>query len=699
MVSCSNDDIMSNGASGDEVQLSFNLGLENAAVTRAIGDGQTVNTLSYAVYNGKGELTNIQPVDLSSVTFPTQVKITLAKGQDYQIVFWADEKDSNYSFDATTANISVNYNGVLNNNEGADAFFANLPVNVVADQNIDVTLKRPFAQINVGTIDKEAAEAAGVEITQSSVKISGLANTLNLLSGEATASEDLATGYTFNLNNIPNQELSVDGSTYDYMSMTYVLLPHINERQVINAEFTFKSSSNDITLNVPSVPAQRNYRTNILGSILTSQVDINVKIDADFEEDDYIVRLGLEEIALNGGYFSLPSDIVLSETLEFTKDATINLNGHTISMVSDTLDKACPIKVINDATVTIEGEGIVYAGKGASTANIAVWAASGNVIINGGTYTNGNTSSGKYSDLIYTSGGSIEINGGYFETYCTPWNGKYYVLNQHNSLGGPITVTGGTFVNYNPANGDDNLGGNFVKPGYTSIETSEGVWTVVEGTYVANSEEFAAALQIGGKVILTEDINLPTAVSTSNDVNIEGNGKKITGKTLTFTGNVSIKDVVFENAQGFEESSVYIYYPAEYVTIEGCTFNAPAYEAFQLTSYNLKEAVINGNTFNNTKQAYRNIHIEMVKDNKAYIAEQANVSITNNTFINPTYTEDAVVAVYGILQKNTTLSGNIVTGNDAVVNDYYFGFATYDRPNKTWVNFDWSFVAAGFSAE
>ena len=62
------------------------------------------------------------------------------------------------------------------------------------------------------------------------------------------------------------------------------------------------------------------------------------------------------------------------------------------------------------------------------------------------------------------------------------YGGKYYVLKQKNNNPGTITVKGGTFVNYDPSKGDDNLGGNFVADGYKVVsekQTNGDVWYTV----------------------------------------------------------------------------------------------------------------------------------------------------------------------------------------------------------------------------
>ena len=125
-------------------------------------------------------------------------------------------------------------------------------------------------------------------------------------------------------------------------------------------------------------------------------------------------------------------------------------------------------------TVTIEG-GTYNGGEGGN--NVCVAAVGGTVVIKDGT---GDANSYGNS-VIYSIGGDVVIEGGFFYTDYK-YNGKYYVLNKNNSTNGTITVKGGTFVNYDPSKGDDNLGGNFVADGYKVVsETKDNgeVWYTV----------------------------------------------------------------------------------------------------------------------------------------------------------------------------------------------------------------------------
>lgn len=125
----------------------------------------------------------------------------------------------------------------------------------------------------------------------------------------------------------------------------------------------------------------------------------------------------------------------------------------------------------NNAKVTIES-GTFNGGAGGN--NQAVQVRNGaTVTIKGGYFTVGGDANGIGNSVIESNGGNIVIEGGFFKTDYQ-YDGRYYVLNQINNKPGTITVKGGTFVNYDPSKGDDNLGGNFVAEGYKVVTKTVG---------------------------------------------------------------------------------------------------------------------------------------------------------------------------------------------------------------------------------
>lgn len=293
---CSIDERTS-GDNGNEAMLTLNMGLDGAVQTRAIGDGSGANHLIYAVFDANG--TRIEGIKQVSkdVTFPTTETITLAKGQTYKIAFWAQDSDCDAYTVSNDMVVKINYERVLSNDETRDAFFKTVEVTVTGDAELDVELTRPFAQLNVGIYESDwtAGEAAGIVISTSKAVVKQAARTLNLLDGTVADPVDV----TFDFANIPTDALSVDlngdgtPETYKYLSMNYIL-PNDEttgdaSTTLSDLEFTFHpATGNDITLTqgLDAVPVQRNWRTNIIGQILSGDLSLNISIDPGFNGDN-----------------------------------------------------------------------------------------------------------------------------------------------------------------------------------------------------------------------------------------------------------------------------------------------------------------------------------------------------------------------------------------------------------------------------
>ena len=201
----------------------------------------------------------------------------------------------------------------------------------------------------------------------------------------------------------------------------------------------------------------------------------------------------------------------------------------------------------NDVAVLVSGAGTDvtitggYYDGGSGGNNRCVQVDTGaKVTIKDGTFTVGGDAKREGNSVILCNGGDIVIEGGFFQTDYN-WRGFYYVLNQQNSNPGNITVKGGTFVNYDPSKGDDNLGGNFVADGYSVITETKAngdVWYTVVSK--SNSEGLKTVLANGGKLTVSEEIRTNNSGDTAAD-------RVIISKPTTLNLNAKI---VFPNNMG-----------------------------------------------------------------------------------------------------------------------------------------------------
>ena len=295
--SCSDDNNVSQ-ADSSLAQVTFKVSADGA-LTRAISDGTTVDELVYRVFDKNGNpiatlpLFKVAAADLSS---GHTVALTLAKGQTYKVAFWA-QKAVNTAYTVNdNMQVAVDYSRA-NNDENRDAFFNAVEITVKDDVAQTVELKRPFAQLNVGTTtaDWNAAVASGATFDESKVTVKQAATTLNVLDGKVSGAADVNFTYAAK----PGESLKVDADgngtkeNYEYLSMSYILPNDATDgtqKTLASAEFTFKTASGTeivVKNGLQNLPLQRNYRTNIVGNILSGITTFTVVVDPAFFTPDH----------------------------------------------------------------------------------------------------------------------------------------------------------------------------------------------------------------------------------------------------------------------------------------------------------------------------------------------------------------------------------------------------------------------------
>lgn len=293
--SCSNDET-NELISGEPVTTSFKVQLPNSIGTRpnkgakkAFADGKTATVLKYMVFDENNNL--VIPAAEKPINLSTDVQLSLITGKKYKIVFWAANAAAPYTIDET-GKVTVNYAGMKTNDESLDAFCRCYEYTAGAEVENPVKLYRPFAQLNVGTKDMDKAVKAGFNKADAKTKVvvSGIASTLNLLTGEVGDAVDV----TCDLNAIPTGE-TFPKEGYEYLSMDYLLVGK-ETKSVVDVKWTVTDGTFNSERTFTNVPLQGNYRTNIFGNLLTSPTDFNVEIDPAFNEPDYDVPVPATEV-------------------------------------------------------------------------------------------------------------------------------------------------------------------------------------------------------------------------------------------------------------------------------------------------------------------------------------------------------------------------------------------------------------------
>ena len=606
--------------------------------TKAIADGMNVNIVHYEIYKKEeGHKNSLAGKYLIKGTVPMTAKgasltLNLLQGQEYVGLFWAQVNGQSYYDVTNLRDIKVAYPNEADSktyaNDEARAAFCKSQV-FGTGANVKVVLERPFAQINLGTtmssIDK-TVNGYDINLEQSSMTVKGVANSFNvaaMTAGETEVNVEFSYAtlpYVFN----PSETLVANNQTWAYAGMNYVLVP--GDAATVDVTYSIKTDVGTVTRNVPVVPVQKNYRTNLLGNLLTQETAIEIVVDEKFNTPDQ-EPAPIYMAAANGGEFTLTENVTLAEPLIIQSSLTIDLNGYTITGGKEYVSgmtgaEIAAITVENGATLTIEGNGSVT-----GIGYYAVYAKNGTLNVEGGNFA-------AVTSAVQIAAATVNIEGG---TFSNSSNDKRYTINcldgNWKDGSAKVNITGGTFVGFNPENNAaEGVGTNFVAEGYKAVE-KDGVWHVVAAetnAVVLTADEFKAALaaaaEAGNTTVVVDangaefdmngaitQANVPagTTVTIRNaNVNARSYGNKLEGTVVyencTFNNAAGAYSIHFDGGNGhviFKNCDLYgwnSFGKIGSVTFENCTLNGNgtyalirSYTAMTLTNctINLSNAI------------------------------------------------------------------------------------------------------------
>jgi hypothetical protein len=295
VASCAKEDLGKN----DEATMTLSLRIPEAASTKAYGDGMFADkNVIIGVFDENGVEKFRKNIVWAKDVFEQEVQIRFMMGKTYQMVLWAQYGNA-YGDPVTMPLTQITLDYSASNRENLDAFYAYVPkFTVKQDFQKTITLTRPFAQLNfattIGDMDESVADTdlTGLGNT-ATITISNVANTLDLFTGLTTYVKDGHAETTPQTVVIPATAfpakvdgkyptITVDEVAYEVIAMNYVLVADSNAQDG-KTTVDLKLEVGDLVIDVPNAYMKRNWRTNVVGELLTAEGSFKVTIDPDFE--------------------------------------------------------------------------------------------------------------------------------------------------------------------------------------------------------------------------------------------------------------------------------------------------------------------------------------------------------------------------------------------------------------------------------
>ena len=593
--------------------------------SRAIGDGTTANKLYYAVYDGKGEIvttvsnaTDECPNDVVSlddkkatVTFP------LLNGETYSILFWAEaEAEADKMATVNWSNKILSVNPTTSNKETYDAFYAYVEEFVVTgDKQEQVKLYRPFAQLNIGTTDDDLLNATKYFFgndqttnlyTQSTIKLT-VPTAMNLVTGKVSDERVV----TYSAADFLTERLK---GNYQYLSMNYLLVS--SEKSLVDVEFSCfapqQNANQYIVKDFKNVPVQRNYKTNIYGTLFTSSTKWQVEILPEFQTPDndlvtYAVstETELKKATETGAIVTLTNDIELTSALTFANNVEINGQGFAI--------KGYPVTFTGKA-VSIRNAKFAGADNANDDAS-NIYVATGNEKF---IVENCEFSGSQWDAIQYTAENAtnVTINNCVFKAENQVARAIH--LQVKNESAAQVVITNNKIFNgnnyeknndkdivcvYGFAKANMTLEGNVVYDvaalDNVLIWISDGKTTnlvgtngfSVGGTSVASSADITTELNSNAKVTLSDNVTTSSNISLANGKELDGAGNTLYIDNLEETSGLAlgltvaggtVKNLTIDgqnqasaNNKGYR--AIYIVNPQEDVVIDNVTIKGVLY--------------------------------------------------------------------------------------------------------------------------
>ena len=294
-------------------QVTFTIEAPAAMQTKTIADGQNVDQLVYEVWltptlgnleaSAQKLYQAVAPMTSDGNVNKAELTLDLVNDQRFTVLFWAQVAHT-YDTRELTAVGYKDLDALKANDESLAAFYGVAYVkdgrHVKVDESsasAQVSLKRPFAQLNLCTLNTSTAYV--VDMVESEVIVENVPTVFNVVNGV----EDVNSyaNVTFDMAAVPSDPatITVNNKTYQYAGMNYMFAGD-NITLEYNIKTSLNGQSEAVVNNIISdVPLKENHRTNIVGNLLTSKTDYEIIVDAAFNANDYVVEGGSNYVSVS----------------------------------------------------------------------------------------------------------------------------------------------------------------------------------------------------------------------------------------------------------------------------------------------------------------------------------------------------------------------------------------------------------------
>ena len=283
---CQKEQLSDSSAEGTE---SVTFTVQTEVGTKAVADedglAAKIDQVLVAVYMKDGDTFRLYDEPVATYTASNKqatFSVNLIRKQTYQIVVWAQKEGAYVCTGGLQSIVRSSAKASACNDDELDAFYASHEyIQGSATASTSIHAKRPFAQLNLITKDlRTGFEPSNVTVTYVSD------TKFNALTG--LSSEPAATAVTYSATQ-PNYK--AQGKTLDAakntLVMNYLFAPETEQLILPSVKMTAELTE-VVDFEVSNVPAKRNYRTNVIGNLLTEQTDFTITVVPEWETPELV---------------------------------------------------------------------------------------------------------------------------------------------------------------------------------------------------------------------------------------------------------------------------------------------------------------------------------------------------------------------------------------------------------------------------